>query len=77
MSRAKIDPRLKIGYSFRVSNTGRRQPNDKEWANHYDCKGDADAILDRIVHDSYTIEIRGADDRNQKSMQEVYGLGSK
>ncbi len=37
----------------------------------------ADAILDRIVHDSYTIEIRGADDRNQKSMREIYGVGSK
>lgn len=37
----------------------------------------ADAILDRIVHDSYPIEIRGTDDRNQKSMREVYGVGSK
>ena len=37
----------------------------------------ADAILDRIVHDSYTIEIRGTDDGNQKSMREVYGVGSK
>ena len=37
----------------------------------------ADAILDRIVHDSYTIEIRGADDRNQKSMREIYGVGRK
>ena len=37
----------------------------------------ADAILDRIVHDFYTIEIRGADDSNQKSMREVYGVGSK
>ena len=35
------------------------------------------SILDRIVHDSYTIEIRGADDSNQKSMREVYGVGSK
>ena len=37
----------------------------------------ADAILDKIVHDSYTIEIRDADNRNQESMREVYGVGSK
>lgn len=37
----------------------------------------ADAILDRIVHDSYTIEIRGADEHSQKSMREVYGVGTK
>lgn len=37
----------------------------------------ADAIPDRIVHDSYTIEIRGADEHSQKSMREVYGVGSK
>ena len=37
----------------------------------------ADAILDRIVHDSYTIEIRGADEHSQKSMREVYGVGSR
>ena len=37
----------------------------------------ADAILDRIVHDSYTIEIRGADEHSQKSMREVYGVSSK
>ena len=34
----------------------------------------ADAVLDRIVHDSYTIEIRSADRDNQTSMREVYGL---
>ena len=34
----------------------------------------ADAVLDRIVHDSYTIEIRSADRENQTSMREVYGL---
>ena len=34
----------------------------------------ADAVLDRIVHDSYTIEIRSADQENQISMREVYGL---
>ena len=37
----------------------------------------ADAILDWIAHDSYTIEIRGADEHSQKSMREVYGVGSK
>lgn len=37
----------------------------------------ADAILDKIVHDSYTFEIRGADEHTQKSMREVYGVGSK
>ena len=34
----------------------------------------ADAVLDRIVHDSYTIEIRAADQERQTSMREVYGL---
>lgn len=34
----------------------------------------ADAILDRIVHDSYTIEIRSADMEHQGSMREIYGL---
>lgn len=34
----------------------------------------ADAVLDRIVHDSYTIEIRAADLERQTSMREVYGL---
>jgi DNA replication protein DnaC len=31
----------------------------------------ADAILDRIVHDSYTIEIH---DENDTSMRELYGI---
>ena len=31
----------------------------------------ADAIPDRIVHDSYTIESRGADDATQKSLREI------
>lgn len=35
----------------------------------------ADAILDRIVHDSYPIEIKGGD--HDKSMREYYGLKSK
>lgn len=33
----------------------------------------ADAILDRIVHDSYTIEIHG-DSKDDHSMREVYGI---
>lgn len=35
----------------------------------------ADAILDRIVHDSYTIEIHN--DGSDYSMREVYGINSK
>ena len=34
----------------------------------------ADAILDRIVHDSYTIEIQYVDKEHDKSMREVYGI---
>jgi len=34
----------------------------------------ADAILDRIVHDSYTLEIKYADKDNDKSMREFYGI---
>jgi len=34
----------------------------------------ADAILDRIVHDSYNIEIQYVDKDHDKSMREVYGL---
>ena len=34
----------------------------------------ADAILDRIVHDSYTIEIQYVDKDHDKSMREVYGI---
>lgn len=34
----------------------------------------ADAILDRIVHDSYTIEIKAANQEHQASMREIYGL---
>jgi DNA replication protein DnaC len=37
----------------------------------------ADAILDRIVHDSYTIEIQYIDKDNDKSMREVYGINNK
>lgn len=35
----------------------------------------ADAILDRIVHDSYTIEIHS--DGSDRSMRELYGISSK
>lgn len=34
----------------------------------------ADAILDRIVHDSYLIEIQYIDKEHDKSMREVYGI---
>jgi DNA replication protein DnaC len=37
----------------------------------------ADAILDRIVHDSYTIEIQYIDKDNDKSMRELYGIKQK
>jgi len=36
----------------------------------------ADAILDRIVHDSYTIEIHG-DSKDDHSMRELYGIHAK
>ena len=47
------------------------------WYNKFPEGSIADAILDHIVHDSYTLEIRGADEQHQKSMREVYGVGSK
>lgn len=34
----------------------------------------ADAILDRIVHDAYRINIESIDPTNDRSMREVYGL---
>jgi DNA replication protein DnaC len=34
----------------------------------------ADAILDRIVHDAYTINITSTDSTKDISMREVYGL---
>jgi len=34
----------------------------------------ADAILDRIVHDSYRINIESSDPSKDLSMREVYGL---
>lgn len=37
----------------------------------------ADAILDRIVRDSYTIEIQYIDSDHDKSMRELYGINSE
>ena len=37
----------------------------------------ADAILDRIVHDSYKINIENLDPAKDISMREVYGLDKK
>ena len=34
----------------------------------------ADAIIDRIAHDSYQINITSIDAEHDKSMREVYGL---
>jgi len=44
------------------------------WFNKIDEATLADAILDRIVHDSYTIEIQYVDKEHDKSMREVYGI---
>ena len=44
------------------------------WLNKFPEATIADAVLDRIVHDSYTIEIRAVDQDRQTSMREVYGL---
>lgn len=46
------------------------------WFNKIEEATLADAILDRIVHDSYTIEIQYMDKEHDKSMREVYGLES-
>lgn len=37
----------------------------------------ADAILDRIVHDSYKINIESTDPSKDLSMREVYGLDKR
>jgi DNA replication protein DnaC len=34
----------------------------------------ADAILDRIVHDSYTLELKFSKKEDEKSMREIYGM---
>ena len=52
------------------------QYNFEEW---YDQLGGeasplADAIIDRIAHDSYRINITSIDAEHDKSMREVYGL---
>ncbi|WP_343840160.1 ATP-binding protein, partial [Faecalicatena contorta] len=44
------------------------------WYNKFPEGQIADAILDRIVHDSYMIEIQYIDKEHDKSMREVYGI---
>ncbi|HML32313.1 MULTISPECIES: IS21-like element helper ATPase IstB [Sporomusa] len=46
------------------------------WFNKIEEATLADAILDRIVHDSYVIEIEYVDKEHDKSMREVYGIDS-
>jgi DNA replication protein DnaC len=47
------------------------------WCKKFSEATIADAILDRIVHDSYTIEIDYIDSEHNKSMREIYGLNDK
>jgi len=47
------------------------------WYNKFPEGQIADAILDRIVHDSYLIEIQYIDKEHDKSMREVYGIKEK
>ena len=44
------------------------------WYNKFPEGQIADAILDRIVHNSYMIEIQYIDKEHDKSMREVYGI---
>lgn len=44
------------------------------WYNKFPEGQIADAILDRIVHDSYVIEIQYIDKEHDKSMREIYGI---
>ena len=44
------------------------------WYNKFPEGQIADAILDRIVHDSYLIEIQYIDKEHDKSMREIYGI---
>lgn len=44
------------------------------WYNKFPEGQIADAILDRIVHDSYLIEIQYVDKEHDKSMREIYGI---
>lgn len=46
------------------------------WYNQIEEATLADAILDRIVHDSYTVEIQYVDKEHDKSMREIYGIDS-
>lgn len=43
------------------------------WHDKFNEATIADAILDRIVHDSYTIQIY-SDEKNDRSMREIYGI---
>lgn len=36
-----------------------------------------DSILDRIIHNAYTIDIRRSDPNKDFSLREVYGLDKK
>jgi DNA replication protein DnaC len=44
------------------------------WYNRFPEGQIADTLLDRIVHDSYLIEIPYIDKEHDKSMHEVYGI---
>lgn len=44
------------------------------WYNNFPEGQIADAILDRIVHDSYLIEIQYIDKEHDRSMREIYGI---
>lgn len=44
------------------------------WYNKFPEGQIADVILDRIVHDSYLIEIQYIDKEHDKSMREIYGI---
>ena len=48
----------------------------EEWYDQLggDARPLADAIIDRIAHDSYRINITSVDAEYDKSMREVYGL---
>lgn len=44
------------------------------WYSKFEEAQVADAILDRIVHDSYPIEIQYIDKEHDRSMREIYGI---
>lgn len=47
------------------------------WYNKFPEATVADAILDRIVHDSHNIEIQYIDKEHDRSMREIYGIESQ